>query len=109
MLVSGLVSIFILQRKYMTTESDLESSINLTHPLKLSTAIKFGLVFAVVLIIIEFAQESFGSIGVYFASAIAGLTDVDAITLSVSRLVRSAQMDFQVAGIAIVITAKHNL
>jgi uncharacterized membrane protein (DUF4010 family) len=108
MLVSGLVIIFILQRKKSTTESDLERSINLANPLKLSTAIKFGLVFAVVLIIIEFAQESFGSIGVYFASATAGLTDVDAITLSVSRLVRNAQMDFKVAGIAIVIAAIMN-
>lgn len=108
MLVSGLVIIFILQRKNTTNESDPDRPINLAHPLKLSTAIKFGLVFAVVLIIIEFAQESFGSIGVYFASATAGLTDVDAITLSVSRLVRNAQLDLQVAGIAIVIAALMN-
>jgi len=108
MLVSGVVIIFILQRKNTTNESGLKRSINLAHPLKLSTAIKFGLVFAVVMIIIEFAQGSFGSIGVYFASATAGLTDVDAITLSVSRMTSNAQLDLQVAGIAIVIAAIMN-
>jgi len=108
MLVSGLVIILILQWKSTTNESNLERSFKLAHPLKLSTAIKFGLVFAVVLIIVEFAQESFGSIGVYFASATAGLTDVDAITLSVSRLASNAQLDIQVAGMAVVIAALMN-
>jgi len=108
MLLTGLVIILFLQWKSITTESNHEGSFKLGHPLKLSTAIKFGLVFAVVLIIVEFAQESFGSIGVYFASAIAGLTDVDAITLSVSRLASNAQMDIQVAGIAVVIAALMN-
>lgn len=108
MLVSGLVIIFILQRRNKTNESDFERSINLTHPLKLSTAIKFGLAFAVVLMIFEFAHDSFGSIGVYFTSAIAGLTDVDAITLSVSRLVRNSHIDYRVAGIAIVIAVIMN-
>lgn len=108
MLVSGLGVIFYLQRKNKTDENNLEQAVKLTHPLKLSTAIKFGLAFAMVLIIFEFAQDSFGSIGVYFTSAIAGLTDVDAITLSVSRLVLNAKMDFQVAGITIVIAVIMN-
>ena len=82
MLVSGLVIVFILQRKSSISESDHERSFKLAHPLKLSTAIKFGLVFAVVLVIVEFAQASFGSSGVYLASVMTGLTDVDAITLS---------------------------
>ena len=90
MLVSGLVIILILQWKSTTNESNLERSFKLAHPLKLSTAIKFGLVFAVVLIIIEFAQESFAGCCGPSARAIAGLTDVDAITLSVSRLAVNA-------------------
>jgi uncharacterized membrane protein (DUF4010 family) len=108
MLVTGLVIIQFLQWKSTTNERNLERSFKLGHPLKLSTAIKFGLVFAVVLIIVEFAQESFGSIGVYFASALAGITDVDAITLSVSRLASNVQLDIQVAGNAVVIAALMN-
>jgi len=108
MLISGLAIILFLQWKSKANETNLERSFKLGHPLKLSTAIKFGLVFAVVLIIVEFAQESFGSVGVYFASAIAGLTDVDAITLSVSRLASNAQLDIRVAGMAVVIAALMN-
>ena len=108
MLVSGLTIIFYLQRKNRTDEPNLDRAVKLTHPLKLSTAIKFGLAFAVVLIVFEFTQDSFGSIGVYFTSAIAGLTDVDAITLSVSRLVLNAKMDIRVAGIAIIIAVIMN-
>lgn len=105
MLVSGLGITFFLQQKNTTIANELEHSIKLTHPLKLSTAIKFGLVFAVVLIVLEFAQESFGSVGVYFASAMAGLVNMNAVALSVSQMVSQAQLDIQVASIAIVIAA----
>lgn len=108
MLVSGLGIAFILQRKRIITENDFERSFDVAHPLKLSTAIKFGLVFAIILIVIEFAQASFGSIGVYFASASAGLMNMNAVTLSVVQLVSRAQFDLQVAGIAIAIAALMN-
>jgi uncharacterized membrane protein (DUF4010 family) len=64
--------------------------------------------FAVVFVVVEFAMYSFGSVGVYFTSAIAGLTDVNAITLSLSRLVEGNQISYQVAGIAIIIAALTN-
>ena len=108
MLVSGLGITFFLQRKNSTRTNDLEYPVKLTHPLKLSTAIKFGLIFAVVLIVLEFAQEAFGSVGVYFASATAGLVNMNAVALSVGQIVSQAQLDIQVAGIAIVIAALMN-
>ena len=64
--------------------------------------------FAVVFVVVEFAMYSFGSVGVYFTSAIAGLTDVHAITLSSSRLVEGNQISYQVAVIAIIIAALTN-
>jgi len=67
-LASGLVIIFFLQRKNKIDETGFERSIKVTNPLKLSTAIKLGLMFAIVLIIIEFAQDSFGTVGVYLTS-----------------------------------------
>lgn len=108
MLVAGLVVVLVLQRKYETLEQAPEQAFTLAHPLKLMTAIKFGLMFAVVFVIVEFALDSFGSVGVYFTSAIAGLTDVNAITLSLSRLVEGFQLNHQVAGIAIIIAALTN-
>lgn len=108
MLVSGLGITFFLRRKNTTSTSDLEYPVRLTHPLKLSTAIKFGLIFAVVFIVLEFAQEAFGSVGVYFASATAGLVNMNAVALSVGQMVSQAQLDIQVAGMAIVIAALMN-
>ncbi len=108
MIITGFGIILLLQLKNTTKENTLEHPFKIAHPLKLATAIKFGLVFAVVLIIVEIAQESFGSIGVYFASAITGLTDVDAIALSVSRLASNTLLDIQVAGMAIIIAVLMN-
>ena len=108
MLISGLGITFFLQRKSMINKDDLEHPVKLTHPLKLSTAIKFGLIFAIVLIVLEFAQKDFGSVGVYFASATAGLVNMNAVALSVGQMASQAQLDLRVAGIAIVIAALMN-
>jgi uncharacterized membrane protein (DUF4010 family) len=45
---------------------------------------------------------------VYLASFITGLTDVDAITLSVTRLAQNNQLSLDVAGIAVIIAALMN-
>ena len=108
MLLSGLLIIFLLQRQSAIHGSNYEHAFDVANPLKLSTAIKFGLLFAAVLIIVEFAQATFGSSGVYIAAAAAGSTDVNAITLSLSRLVGEAQLEPRVAGAAIMIAALMN-
>jgi len=108
MLFSGLGITFLLQRKNTTSADDLEYPVKLAHPLKLSTAIKFGLIFAIIFIVFEFAQDSFGALGVYFASAMAGLVNLNAVALSIGQMVSQAQLDIRVAGIAIVIAALMN-
>ena len=57
---------------------------------------------------VEYSETFFGSSGVYLASFITGLTDVDAITLSVTRLAQSKQLSSDVAGIAVIIAALMN-
>ena len=108
MLVAGLLVVIVLQRKFEKIEQAPEEAFTLAHPLKLMTAIKFGLLFAVVFVVVEFAMVSFGSVGVYFTSAFAGLTDVNAITLSLSRFAEDNQLNPQVAGIAIIVAALTN-
>ena len=44
----------------------------------------------------------------YLASFLTGLTDVDAITLSVTRLAKNAQLSSDVAGISVIIAALMN-
>lgn len=51
----------------------------------LSVPIRFGIVFAAVLIVVAAAREWYGDRSLYGVAAITGLTDVDAITLSLAR------------------------
>ncbi len=56
------------------------------NPAELKSALAFALMFAVVLVGVAWANKEFGSTGTYAAAAISGLTDLDAITLTVSRM-----------------------
>ena len=108
MLVTGLILIFFLGRRTPVPGGDTQTDFKIGNPLKLSTAIKFGLLFAVVLVVIDFALNSLGTTGVYLTSLLTGLTDVDAITLSVTRLASNSQINLQEAGVAVVAAALTN-
>jgi uncharacterized membrane protein (DUF4010 family) len=62
-------------------------------PSELGSAIGFGLLYAAVLLGVAFAKEHWGDQGLYAVAAISGLTDMDAITLSTSELMRTDQLD----------------
>jgi uncharacterized membrane protein (DUF4010 family) len=62
-------------------------------PSELSGAVAFGLLYALVLILVAVAKEHFGNTGLFTVAAISGLTDMDAITLSTSNLVKSGNLD----------------
>src|SRR5690606_38204239 len=54
------------------------------------------------------AQTFFGTAGLYVASALAGTTGVDAITLSVAELASRGQIEFDVAAVAIILATLVN-
>lgn len=62
------------------------AALEISNPLELWQAIKFGILFGIIIVIARAAQFFFGTAGVYFSSFLTGLTDVDAITLSLSKL-----------------------
>jgi len=108
MFLAGLVTVAILwwrTRGFSTDDSEVTS---LSNPLRLSTAVGFGLIFAVVLIAVRAANEFFGSAGVFVASALTGLTDVDSITLSISELAASGQLGEQTAVLSIMLAILMN-
>jgi len=55
----------------------------LRNPFELKQAVSFGLLYGGVLLVAKAAQHWAGSAGLYLSAVLAGLTDVDAITLSV--------------------------
>lgn len=108
MLLVSLGLVLYLWRGRRADEQEDREEMKVSNPLRLSTAITFALVFSVVLIVVRAANEFFGDAGVYVASALAGLTDVDAITLSVSELASYGQLHPQVAGMAVVLATLVN-
>jgi uncharacterized membrane protein (DUF4010 family) len=65
------------------------AGVPLKNPFSLTAAIKFAAFFALVLLVIKLVQTYLPGRGVYFVAALAGTTDVDAITLSMAQYARS--------------------
>ncbi|HUF64310.1 MAG TPA: MgtC/SapB family protein [Verrucomicrobiales bacterium] len=60
-----------------------------SNPAQLRTAIVFGLLYALILFAVAAAERHMGRSGLYGVAVVSGLTDMDAITLSTSQLIRS--------------------
>ena len=71
---------------YFVQRTEGESDVEVSNPFELGPAIKFGILYAVILLVAKAAQFYFQDTGVYVASILAGLTDVDAITISMAEL-----------------------
>lgn len=74
------------------------------NPTELKTALTFGLLYSLILFSVAFAKEYLGKSGLGLVAAISGITDMDAITLSTSRLVQSGKLP-QVDGWPIIVIA----
>jgi uncharacterized membrane protein (DUF4010 family) len=61
----------------------------LRNPFSLTAAIKFAAIFAVVLLVVKVVQTQAPATGMYVVAAIAGTTDVDAMTLSMAQYART--------------------
>jgi len=88
---------------------DIEEAtpLRIKNPFQLATAIKFGLLLGAILVLSEGMQEWFGDQGVYALSVISGLMDVDAITLSLSRMSQD-NLSEEVAVMGILLAAVTN-
>ena len=70
-------------RRPQEAATDIEVERN---PLQFRAALQMALLFQVVLFGVAFATATFGSAGLYGSAAFLGLTDVDALTLSMAKL-----------------------
>ncbi len=88
---------------------DDQERVALSNPFELSTAIKFALIFVVVLIISRAGEYYLGETGVYLSSLIAGLADIDAVALSLAELsAGSGQLELTMAARGVLIAALAN-
>lgn len=79
------------------------------NPAELKSALLFGVLYAAVLLAVAFARQRFGTAGLYTVAALSGLTDMDAITLSTSRLVQGAKLSPETGWRAILLASLSNL
>lgn len=94
---------------WLAQRTDEEGGVAFSNPFELGPALKFGLIYAVILLGSRAAQMYLGAAGVYLSSVVAGLADVDAITLSMAELSQaSGAVDLVTAERAIVVAAMSN-
>jgi uncharacterized membrane protein (DUF4010 family) len=80
---TGVTLIWWLSRRHadgeLAPEPDLES------PLRLGSALQMAAAFQLVLLFLAMARTRFGDAGVYASATVFGLTDVDALTVAMTR------------------------
>jgi uncharacterized membrane protein (DUF4010 family) len=80
-----------------------------SNPARIKTALSFGAVYVVVLFAVAAARDFIGNDAVYAVAFASGLTDVDALTLSTSRLFDDGKIDADTAWRAIFLASLSNL
>jgi uncharacterized membrane protein (DUF4010 family) len=67
----------------------------------------FGLIYTVILLVVSYANENLGESGILLSSAIAGFSDIDAVTISLAKL-SGLTVDLRIASMAILLAAISN-
>ncbi|HEY1171554.1 MAG TPA: MgtC/SapB family protein [Verrucomicrobiae bacterium] len=79
------------------------------NPSELKAALVFGAMYGLVLLGVAAAKENFGERGLYAVAILSGLTDMDAITLSVSQMVQQQHVDGRTGWRLVIVAALSNL
>ncbi len=83
-------------------------AISFTNPFSIFSAMRFGAIFAIAILVARFAQLTFQDAGVVAAAALTGAVDVDAVTLSISKLAVKGDVSHGTAVTAIMTAAASN-
>ncbi|WP_034733985.1 MgtC/SapB family protein [Pseudidiomarina atlantica] len=105
MTLTNFIGVIWLLRRRQSTE--LQNEVVVKNPFDIFTALKFAGLLVAVLVIAHYAHLYFDDAGVYAVAAISGLTDVDAITLSLAKLANNSLAD-EVASFGILLAASVN-
>lgn len=83
--------------------ADGNAALALKNPFSLSFAIKFAALLAAITLLVELASDGVPGAGVYLVAAVAGIADVDAITLSLAGKAKTGPAGPAVAAIAVAV------
>ncbi|MDT0645453.1 MgtC/SapB family protein [Zunongwangia sp. F260] len=79
------------------------------NPAQLKAALIFGFLYGLILLLVAFTKEQFGSGGLYIVAIISGLTDVDAITLSMAQMIKGGEVETNLGWKLILLASLSNL
>ena len=99
------ITLYIFFRRQNRTDENAE--IPLSKPLDLRGALVFGLIYSLIILLVSYANENLGSSGTIISSAVAGFSDIDAITISMSKLA-GGSLDLGIAAIAVLVASISN-
>jgi uncharacterized membrane protein (DUF4010 family) len=102
----SLALVLLLRRRQ--TEKERATVSAGANPFELGQAIRFGVLFGVVTFAAKAAEVYLGEGGLYLAGALAGLTDVDAIALSMAQLAAADAERADVAARTVLIAVLSN-
>jgi len=80
-----------------------------SNPCELRVALLFAFLYTVVLFVLAAARHYLGDRGIYAAAGLSGLTDMDAIAVSIARLTADDRIDPRVAVRAIIVASMANM
>jgi uncharacterized membrane protein (DUF4010 family) len=99
---------------YIRHKDDSSQEVTLVNPFELKPALTFGVIYAAILLVSRAAQIYFGEIGIYISSALAGLADVNAVTLTMAELSSQPEassmggVELEIAAEAVILAALSN-
>ncbi len=105
MAITGFVISIIIWRKAGREPTE---EMKLKNPFSIIPALQFAFLYAVIVFLVRVTSELTGDSGVYVVSVLSGLTDVDAITLSMSQLAKQDPSKLNQATVAITLAAFSN-
>ncbi len=108
MVLAAVVTLIYAAVLYRRLGKDVQEHVEFANPFELGPAIKFGLLYAVILLAARAAQLYLGSSGLYLSALFGGAADVTAITLTVAELHRTGSLDATAAVQALVLAAAAN-
>jgi len=104
----SLPGVFFTARRLWRARTDPSESTPYKNPLSLKVALQFGFLYAIVVFVVKLAAAKFGGAGLLVASFLSGLTDLDAISLSLSNLFQSSNLTAKLACEGIILAAVAN-
>jgi uncharacterized membrane protein (DUF4010 family) len=84
--IMGVALLLYVGLLFRTRRENHEDPVEVENPFELRPAFAFGLLYGVILLISRGAEIYFGNTGIYISSIIAGVADVNAITLTMAEL-----------------------